>query len=135
MILRAAEAENREENNRQQNQPNPEADAFAETLGYIDEQNDRDDEVDERDEHQDYPPTRPARDLAHEVSVHDWDNGGPAGLPGSAEKLGVADCVADCIRLAIPQATKWTAHRKLDRLRVYLCAVELDKRVEKSLMT
>ena len=67
MILRAAEAENREENNRQQNQPNPEADAFAETLGYIDAQNDPDDEVDERDEHQDYPPTRPARDIAHEV--------------------------------------------------------------------
>jgi hypothetical protein len=85
LILRAAEAENREENNRQQNQPNPEAHAFAETLGYIDAQDDPNDEVDERDEHQDYPPTRPARDLSHEVSVHDWDNSGPAGLPGFAE--------------------------------------------------
>jgi hypothetical protein len=32
LILRVAEAENREENKRQQNQPDPEADAFAETF-------------------------------------------------------------------------------------------------------
>ena len=48
LILRAAEAEDREENNRQQKQTNPEAHSFPETLSQVDEKNDRDYEINER---------------------------------------------------------------------------------------
>jgi len=48
LILRAAEAEDREENNRQQKQTNPKAHSFPETLSQVDEKNDRDYEINER---------------------------------------------------------------------------------------
>jgi hypothetical protein len=41
----------------------------------------------------------------------------------AAEKLRVADCIADRVWLAVPQEARRAAHRKLDQSRVYLCAV------------
>ncbi len=29
------------------------------------------------------------------------------GVMGAAEKLGVTDCVRDCVRIAVPQRTEW----------------------------
>ena len=48
LILRAAEAEDREENNRQQKQTNPKAHSFPETLSQVDDENDRDYDINER---------------------------------------------------------------------------------------
>ena len=48
LILRAAEAEDREENNRQQKQTNSKAHSFPETLSQVDEKNDRDYQINER---------------------------------------------------------------------------------------
>ena len=48
LVLRAAEAEDREENKRQQKQTNPKAHSFPETLSQVDEKNDRDYEINER---------------------------------------------------------------------------------------
>ena len=48
LILRAAEAEDREENNRQQKQTNPKAHSFPKTLSQVDDKNDQDYEINER---------------------------------------------------------------------------------------
>src|SRR5438093_895755 len=67
LILRAAEAENWEENNSQQNQTNPKPHAFPKTLRQVNAKNYPDDEVYEGNQQQDNPPTRPANDLAQDV--------------------------------------------------------------------
>ena len=85
MILRAAEAEDREENNSQQSKADPEADAFAEAFGQIDAENYTDYEIHERDEHQKDPPPWPADDLAPNIKIIDWNDAGPTGLAGFCE--------------------------------------------------
>ena len=82
LILRAAEAENREENKSQQSKADSEAHAFAEAFGQIDAENYTDYEIHERDEHQKNPPPWTANDLAPNVEIVDWDDAGPTGLAG-----------------------------------------------------
>src|SRR5439155_8800681 len=60
LILRAAEAQNQEENKRQQQQADRKANSFAEAFGQIDAENYADNEIHERDEHQNDPPAGPA---------------------------------------------------------------------------
>lgn len=83
--MRAAEAENREENNSQQSKADAEAHAFAEAFGQIDAENYTDYKIHEWDEHQKDPPPWPADDLAPNVKIVDRDDAGPTGLAGFGE--------------------------------------------------
>ena len=83
--MRAAEAEDREENDSQQGKADSEAHAFAEAFGQIDAENYTDDEIHEWDEHQKDPPPWPTDDLAPNVNVIDGDDAGPTGLAGFRE--------------------------------------------------
>ena len=78
--MRAAEAENREENNSQKSEAEAEAHTFAEAFSQIDTENYADNEIHQRDEHQKDPPPWPADDLAPNVNVVDRDDAGPTGL-------------------------------------------------------
>jgi len=82
LVLRAAEAENREENDSQKEQADAETRTFAEALSQIDAENNADDEIHERDKHQDNPPGGPTDNFAPNVKVIDWDETGPTGLAG-----------------------------------------------------
>jgi hypothetical protein len=83
--LRAAEAENREENDSQQSKADSEAHAFAEAFGQIDAENYTDNEIHEWDEHQKDPPPWTADNLAPNIKVIDWDDAGPTGLASLGE--------------------------------------------------
>jgi len=85
LILRAAKAEDREENNSQQSKADSEAHTFAEAFGQIDAENYTDYEIHEWDEHQKDPPPWPADNLAPNIKIIDWDDAGPTGLPGFGE--------------------------------------------------
>ena len=85
MILRAAKAEDREENNSQQSKADSEAHTFAEAFGQIDAENYTDYKIHERDEHQKDPPPWPADNLAPNVEIVDRDDAGPTGLAGLRE--------------------------------------------------
>ena len=82
LILRAAESENREENDSQKSEADSEAHAFSEAFRQIDAENYADNKIHERDKHQNDPPPWPADDLAPNVNVIDWDDRGPTGLAG-----------------------------------------------------
>src|SRR4029453_1614828 len=85
LILRTAEAKNREENNSQQSKADSEAYAFADAFGQIDAENNCHDEVNKRNEHQQNPPPWTADNLAPNVNVIDGDDAGPTGLAGFGE--------------------------------------------------
>jgi hypothetical protein len=85
LILRTAEAENREENNSQKSKAESEAHAFAEAFSQIDAENYTDYEIHERDEHQKNPPPRPADNLAPNIKIIDWDDAGPTGFASFGE--------------------------------------------------
>ena len=82
MILRAAEAENREENNSQKSEAEAEAHTFAEAFSQIDTENYADNEIHEGDEHQQNPPPWTADYFAPNVNVVDGNDAGPTGLAG-----------------------------------------------------
>lgn len=85
LILCAAEAKNREENDSQKSEAEAEAYTFAEAFGQIDAENYADNEIHERDEHQQNPPPWTADDLAPNVKIVDWNDAGPTGLAGFGE--------------------------------------------------
>ena len=85
MVLRAAEPENREENDSQKSEADSKADAFAEAFGQINAENYADNEIHERDEHQKDPPPWPADNFAPDVNVVDRDDAGPTGLASFGE--------------------------------------------------
>ena len=91
MILRTAEAENREENNSQKSEAEAEAHTFAEAFSQIDTENYADNEIHQRDEHQKDPPPWPADNLAPNIKIIDWDDAGPTGLAGFREHFPHSD--------------------------------------------
>ena len=85
MILRAAEAEDRPENDSQKSEADSEARTFTEAFRHIDAENYTDNEIHERDKHQNDPPPGSADNLAPDVEIIDRDNAGPARLSGFRE--------------------------------------------------
>lgn len=87
LISGAAEAEDRVEDDAEEGQTDAEAGAFAEGLGDVDREDDRDDEVHKRDEKQEDPPTRTAADFKQDVEIVDGNDRRPTGLTGFDENL------------------------------------------------
>lgn len=86
-IGRAAEAEHREENDAQKNQPQRISDILAERLGQVNEHDKRHDDIHERNQEQDNPPSRAAHNFQHDNNVVNGNNRRPAGLTGFGEDL------------------------------------------------
>jgi hypothetical protein len=84
--LRAAETQDRQENDSQENEADSETDAFAEAFCHVDTENNSYDDVDERDQYQNDPPGWPADDLAPNVEVVNRDDAGPPRLPPLSRK-------------------------------------------------
>src|SRR6188472_2437122 len=86
LIWRAAETEDRPENDAQKSEADSEAYTFAEALRHINAENNSYDDINERDEQQNDPPAGSAYNLA-DVQVIDRDETGPARLAGFRKHL------------------------------------------------
>ena len=87
MVLRAAKAKNREENDSQKKKTDSKARAFTEAFGQIDAENYADNEIHEWDKHQNDPPCGPTDNLAPNVKVVDWDDACPTWVAGFDKHL------------------------------------------------
>src|SRR6266498_4913118 len=85
LVLRAAKAEDRPENDSQKSEANSEARTFTEAFRHIDGENNSHDDINERDEHQKNPPAGSADDLAPNIEIVDRDDAGPTRLPSFGE--------------------------------------------------
>ena len=87
LILRAAETEDRPENDAQKSEADSEAYTFTEALRHIDAENNSYADINQRDEQQNDPPAGSAYNLAPDVQVIDRDEAGPARLAGFCKHL------------------------------------------------